>query len=139
MHEAARLLRLARCNLDYLAADPRLNSITTRSGDSLADHAIKCMRDLLNALLLVERIGQPPRPPHPLRRASDAEASVVVADCVPLVEHRELASCDAGATSIEYALIASLVAVVSIVALGAIGDTLNLTFTEVLRGVRTLN
>ena len=38
---------------------------------------------------------------------------------------------ESGATAIEYGLIASLIAVASIVAMGAVGDGLNNTFGEV--------
>ena len=36
-----------------------------------------------------------------------------------------------GATAIEYGLIAALIAVAAIVAMGALGNTLNITFSEV--------
>lgn len=43
----------------------------------------------------------------------------------------KLARDEAGATAIEYGLIAALIAVASITAMGALGDTLTNTFTEV--------
>ena len=38
---------------------------------------------------------------------------------------------ESGATAIEYGLIAALIAVAAIVAMGAVGDGLNNTFTDV--------
>ncbi|MEM1051242.1 MAG: Flp family type IVb pilin [Pseudomonadota bacterium] len=43
----------------------------------------------------------------------------------------KLARDEAGATAIEYGLIAALIAVAAITAMGALGDTLTNTFTEV--------
>jgi pilus assembly protein Flp/PilA len=44
---------------------------------------------------------------------------------------RKLLNNEEGATAIEYGLIAALIAVAAITAMGALGDTLNNTFTEV--------
>ncbi|MCE2951707.1 MAG: Flp family type IVb pilin [Alphaproteobacteria bacterium] len=46
---------------------------------------------------------------------------------------------DSGATSIEYAILASLVAVIIVVAVSSIGNTLEGIFTNVTRGFRTSN
>jgi pilus assembly protein Flp/PilA len=44
---------------------------------------------------------------------------------------RKLFKNEKGATAIEYGLIAALIAVAAVVAMGSLGNTLNNTFTEV--------